>query len=115
MALLVTAATVVTPASPAFLLSCGFRITRVLHTQLSVPLRPALWRDLRSALPRHRGPMPSRECATAKQQSREHGEEGSEYDRCHAISCDQRFHGWNHLERCPSPREESMKMEGSFP
>ena len=44
----------------------------------------SLWRDLRSALPRHRGPMPSSECATAKQQSREHGEEGSEYDRCHA-------------------------------
>ena len=44
----------------------------------------SLWRDLRSALPRHRGPTPSSECATAKQQSREHGDEGSEYDGCHA-------------------------------
>jgi len=37
-----------------------------------------------SALPRHRGPTPRSERATGKQQSREHGDEGTEYDGCHA-------------------------------
>jgi hypothetical protein len=44
----------------------------------------SFWHDSGSALPRYRNPKPSSERATAEQQSREYGDEGSEYDGVHA-------------------------------